>query len=283
MNKILYYLVFLSIVMFSSCSSGDRGAQECLSMARKALSENDFSAAKTHLDSLQTLYPKAFEQRKAALALLDTVRRAENDYIIYMCDSLITYYKPKIDSMKSAFTYVINKEYQEQGAFVPKEGWNAGQLVSSTLRSGVTEAGLLYLESVYVGSNQMHNRVKVSVKDVEAVESLPIIGDGLNYRFTSQGKQYEIMKVLPDNDNGISNFIVENKDKAITVTLDGMKKYSYTLPNNMKKAIVQSVNLSKAISLVDSLNNEKTKSAFRNYKLDEKNEKQVADGSTSSK
>ncbi len=277
MRKFIYCLILLSTCLFLSCGSEDKGAQDHLLMAREALIKNDFSTAKSHLDSIQTLYPKAFDQRKAAIALLDTVRRTENNYNIMICDSLITYYQPKIDSMKSAFTYVINKEYQTKGAFVPKEGWNSGQLVSSTLRSGVSEDGQFYLESIYIGSNQIHNKIKVSAKDVESVESLPIEGDGLNYRFANSGKQYEIIKILPNNDNGISNFIVENQDKAITVTLEGMSKYSYTLPAMMKNAIRQSLNLSKAMSLVDSLNNERTKSAFKNYKLDEKKEIRVAD------
>ncbi|NDV70110.1 hypothetical protein [Dysgonomonas sp. 25] len=262
--------------LLSSCSPKDEGAKKQLEMARVALDNNQFEQAKNYLDSIKTLYPKAFEEQRNAFALLDTVRRAENDYIIRQCDSLVAVNQPKVDSMKKAFHYMIDKNYYDAGIFVPIEGFNDGRLQITTLRSGVKEnSGTLYLESVYIGGNQMHNQLKVALKDGTSAESLPVNDDGLNFRFTNLGKQYEIIKFEGNALGEVAQFIASNQDKPITLTLKGNNTYSYQLPPVAKKGVKQSTDLSAAMICIDSLKEEKNKAEFRNYKLTEKQNQQA--------
>lgn len=261
--------LFTIVLIFTSCSSKNEGANSLLESARIALAQNDFQSAKNNLDSIKILYPKAFEQQHMAFALLDTVRRAENDFIMQQCDSLISRLIPQVDSMKTLFHYSIDKNYQEAGVFVPKMVWNNGQLQFNTLRPGVAENGELYIESIYIGS-QIHDQIKASTKEGNSAESLTVNDDGLNFRFTNLGKQYEIIKFTGSALNGIADFIITNQEKAITLTLTGNSKYSYQIPANTKKAISQSVDLSVTMLQLDSLKEEKKKAEFRNYKLTEK-------------
>lgn len=266
-NTILSILALCALLF--SCSSKDNGATERLNSARASLNEQDFARAKEHLDSLEILYPKALNERLSAMTLLDTIRRAENDYIIKTCDSLLIFYQVKVDSIKNGF---ITEEQKDENSstvsFVPRESWTNGMVSQTSLRSRVMSNGEFRLESYFVGSKQSHDRLGFSAKDAGSVESLPITGDGFNYRFSNLGKNYEVMTITSATNNGITEFLVENQEKNIQVKLAGKQTYQYTLPKSSQKAIIKSINLSKAILTRDSLATEKEKAAFRNYNLD---------------
>jgi len=140
------------------------------------------------------------------------------------------------------------------------------------LRSGVTEDGKLYVESVFIGS-QKHNKLRVSLKDGSFAETQAVTDDGLNYRFSNMGKNYEIVRFAGPDENGVGKFIFSNSDKALTATITGNGKYSYTLPQVTKSAIAKSYELSVMMSQLDSLKTAKEMAAFRLYNMDNKGEK----------
>lgn len=222
--------------------------------------------AKQEIDSMHVLYPKAFDERRAGLALLDTIRRAENHQTITECDSLIVLYSPQLEKMKSLFSYQRDKKYQEEGTYIPKESV-AGAITGTTLRSGVAEDGTLYLESVFIGQ-QKHNQIKVSTKDGFFTQSLSVTDDGLNYRFSNMGKNYEVIRFSGSDENGIAKFIYSNQDKALTLTLEGASKYSYILSQTIKSAVSKSFQLSTMMLQLDSLKKAKEEAEFKNYYLE---------------
>jgi len=92
-----YALTLLLFVFLYACTSDkDNGAQSRLDNARKYFNQKEYDLATREIDSIKILYPKAIEQRKAGLALLDSVRRGENNHIISTCDSLITSFTPVV-------------------------------------------------------------------------------------------------------------------------------------------------------------------------------------------
>lgn len=264
-------VVLLSVFAFA-CGVEDDRAKLHLDAARDFYARGEYTLAKQEIDSINILYPKAIEERKAGLALLDSVRRGENDYTISVCDSLIALYIPQIDKYKSQFSFQRNKEYQETGTFVPKESLTGGVISGTILRSGVGEDGILYLESVFVGGKQKYNRIKVSAKDGSFAESLPVTDDGFLYRFSNMGKDYEIIRFMGDKENGVAKFIYVNLNNALTLTLEGQSKYSYSLSQTIKSAVSKSYQLSFMMLQLDSLKTAKEKAEFKNYNLDKKTE-----------
>ncbi|NDV79038.1 hypothetical protein [Dysgonomonas sp. 511] len=271
MQNIIKTLLILLLVFVFACQKKDDAAKHRLDAARAYYQSEDYQKAKQEIDSLNILYPKALEERKAALAFLDTLRRAENAQIVADCDSLIQLLEPQIASAKTSFTYQKNKEYQEQGAYIPKESYAGGAITFTTLRSGVKDGGVFYIESVFVGGGK-HNRIKVTAKDGASAQSGIVTGDGLNYRFSNMGKSYEIIHFTGEGENGVGQFIDENKDKPLTVTLEGGQKSSYTLSQSVKAAISRSYRLSRKMLQLDSLKMEKEKAEYRNFYLDNKKE-----------
>lgn len=253
--------------LLSGCSSNNNQEPErWLDAARQHYNQKEYTLATQAIDSLKTLYPKAFDQIKASLVLLDSVRKGENNQIIETCDSLISSFEPKIEQTKRMFVYQKNKEYQETGNYIPRE--SASDIIQGTLlRSGVNDAGQLYIESVFVGG-QRHNKMRISLKDGSFVETLPVTDDGLNYRFSNMGKSYEIIRFSGTAENETGKFIFSNMDKPLTVTLEGNGKYSYNLSQATKSAISKSYQLSVMMIQLDSLKTEKEKAQYRNYYLD---------------
>ncbi|MFV0419577.1 MAG: hypothetical protein ACK5KT_12720 [Dysgonomonas sp.] len=262
-------LILLSI-SFLACSQKDNGAKSRLDAARLLYEQKEYALAKQEIDSINKLYPKAIEERKASLLLLDSVRRAENQQIISECGSLITANMPELDKIKTLFSYQRNKEYQETGSYVPKETASSGPITGTILRSGVAEDGLLYIESVFVGGKQKHNQIKVSKKDGTFAQSQPVTDDGFNYRFTNMGKEYEVIRFMGSKENGVAKFIFTNSEEPLTVTLEGKDKYSYTLSKSIKTAISKSFQLSTMMLQLDSLKSAKEKAEFNIYNLDKK-------------
>jgi len=257
--------VFL-LIFFIACGTNDNSASLRLDNARRLFINKEYSQAKQEIDSIHLLYPKAFDERRAGLALLDTIRRAENLQIMQECDSLIILYTPQLEKIKSLFSFQKNKEYQDKGTYIPKESV-ANVISATTLRSGVGEDGQLYLESVFVGQ-QKHNQIKVSLKDGSYVQSHRVNDDGLNYRFSNLGKNYEIIRFAGNDENGIARFIFVNQDKQLTLTSEGGGKYSYTLPQTIKSAVSKSFQLSTMIIQLDSLKKAKEEAEFKIYYLD---------------
>lgn len=263
------YIILSCILLgalFYSCSDDHKPAQKHLAHARTYLAEQEFDKAKAEIDSINTLYPKSFEQRKAAVPLLDSIRKAENLFIIAQVDSQLVTLESEVENLKKDFLFQKDAKYQDLGTYVPKSTGGTGVLSYTTLLSGVEESGRLFLKSIYIGA-QRHNKIKVSNGN-EEVESLEIQGDGSIYRFSDLGQNYETITLSDTHDNGVARFIVENIDKNLKVTLGGMNTNSYTLPLNIKKAIAQSYELSTQILLIDSLKTEKEKAEYKNFYLD---------------
>lgn len=277
MKKAYKNIFIFTLIILFACGQKDNGAASRLNAARQFYAEKQYQQAKQEIDSIKTLYPKSYVEIRAGLAFLDTIRRAENIQIITECDSLITMYEPEITKMKTAFSFQKNKEYQETGSYIPKESLSGGMITQTTLRSGVAEDGMLYLESVFVGSKQKHNQIKVSTKDGSFAQSLPVNDDGLNYRFSNMGKEYEVIRFVGSGENEVGKFIFANSQVPLTVTLEGQGKYSYQISQPIKSAISKSFQLSTMMLQFDSLKTAKEKAAYHIYYLDNKKEPKAED------
>lgn len=268
--KGIYVLLFFFIL---ACTPDNKEAQTLLNTARQFYTEKKYSLAKLIIDSLNTVYPKAFAQRQAGIFLLDSIRESESLQTIETCDSLIQSFLPKVEQQKKLFSFQQDKRYQETGSYIPKEIITSS-ISGTTLRSGVEENGNMYIESVFLGS-QKHNKIKVSSKEGSFVESIPVNDDGLNYRFSHMGKTYEIIRFSGSHENGIAKFISINTNKPLSVTLDGSEKHTYSLSQHAKSAITKSYLLSEMMLQLDSLRTAKEKAEYQIYYL--KNKKDGTD------
>lgn len=274
MKNIYTIGVFLLVMIVVSCKEKrNEQALLYLEMIQGLYDNKEYTEALEKIDSIQILFPKAFQEIKAGLSLQKDIRRAYNEKQVADCDSLLITHKAKTDSIKKFFIYKKDKE-DPAGVFIPRSV-SAETLTSTMLKAGVNEAGTMYIESVYIGG-QLHNAIKVSTKNKEFAESLPVTDDGFVHRFSNLGKQYEVIKVTKFHDNGLAEFICKNANYPLTVTLKGKNVLSYSLANIQKKAIIDSYALSNAMILQDSLELARDKALTLIKYLDSKENKSNA-------
>lgn len=253
--------VLIAIMLVAiSCNSNKKKAKDYLYIAEQALEENNFEVAKTHIDSIKILFPKAFDDIRAGFDLMQDIRKAENRRNIAYIDSMINVTIDKFNEQRKNFDFVRDKNYQEFGNYIPKLTPSSSTLEQNTLRSGVSEKGVLYLESILSGLNINHSKIKASTPDGSYAESLTVTADGLNYKITTRNKTYEIVRFFGNDENGVAEFIYTFQESPITINYIGRRNYSKTLSKNEKKAIAQAFELSKTILERQNLTFEKGKS-----------------------
>lgn len=248
------------LLAITSCNSKTKKAKDYLSIAEKAYQNNDYESAKSNIDSIKLVFPKAFKEIRAGFDLMQEVRRGENKRNIAFMDSMIDVNITKLKELQVNFTFERDKNYQEFGNYVPKLTPQSKTLEQNTLRSGVSEKGVLFLESVLSGVNLNHNQIKVAIPDGSYKESLVVTADGLNYKFTTLNKTYEIVRFFGNDENGVAEFIYSFQERHISITYSGRRSYRKTLSKTEKKAIGQSFELSSTLYEIENLKYEKGKS-----------------------
>lgn len=270
----VFYKIFIGLFLLVACSqSKEKTAKDYLNAAQQAYEEGNYPLAKIQIDSIKIKYPKAFKEIKAGLALMQEVRLAENRRNIAFCDSMLQVNYDSLKVMLLKFDYVRDKEYQEFGDYIPKIYPLSQTLSQNTVRSGVQEKGILYLESVVVGPFIYHNKIKIALPGGEYAETLPVTSEGLNYRFSTLTTNYEIVRYSGDNENGVAKFVYTFKDRPLTVYFIGKRTLSKRMSEKEKEGIARSYELSSLLLEIERLKLEREKSeVLIRYLLSKKGE-----------
>ena len=258
--KTIYFVLFSAVFLtLLSCGDKSKKPRDYLLQAEGDYLSGNYESAKSNIDSIKLLYPKSFKEIREGFDLLQDVRKAENKRNIIFIDSMIDANIIKLKELQRNFDFVRDENYQEFGNYIPKLTPVSQSLNSNNLRSGVSEKGVLFIESVLVGSKMNHNKIKVSTPDGSYAESLVVTSDGLNYKFTTLQKSYEIVRFIGNDENGVAEFIYTFQNSPITLNYMGGKTTSIALSKSAKTAIAQSFELSTVLYGVEDLKFEKGK------------------------
>ena len=241
----------LALSLLAGCGDGgEKAAQLHLQKAEKALQMEMFSEAKSQIDSIKVMYPKAFEARKQGIKLMQQVDLKEQQKTLVYLDSAMQVKQAQFDSIKGNFVLEKDTAYQEIGNwFYPTQvvEKNVGR---SFLRGQVNELGEMSLTSIYCAGGQVnHTSVKVSVGDTFA--ETPMSND--SYTTTDLGKTIEKADYKVGEDGGVVGFILANQDKNIQLTFIGDKTYRTAMQKNDRKAIVELAELARILSGMEEI------------------------------
>lgn len=241
----------LALSVLAGCGDGgEKAAQLHLQKAEKALQMEMFSEAKSQIDSIKVMYPKAFEARKQGIKLMQQVDLKEQQKTLVYLDSAMQVKQAQFDSIKGNFVLEKDTAYQEIGNwFYPTQvvEKNVGR---SFLRGQVNELGEMSLTSIYCAGGQVnHTSVKVSVGDTFA--ETPMSND--SYTTTDLGKTIEKADYKVSEDGGVVGFILTNQDKNIQLTFIGDKTYRTAMQKNDRKAIVELAELARILSGMEEI------------------------------
>lgn len=220
------YILLLTALLLAGCSSQDKEAAARLQAARTAFEAGNYGEAKSCLDSIKILYPKALDARREALDLMQQIDSAEQQKSFRYFDSIAVVKQQQFDSLKVAFVLEKNKEYQEVGNYMVASQSMDKNMSRTYLRGQVSEQGVMSLTSIYNGGRPLgHKGVKLTCGDT-FVET-PLSADvyvSKNLGVTTEKADFNL-----GSDGGVIAFIALNKSNPIKVELTGGAKLAYTL------------------------------------------------------
>lgn len=237
----------------SACQNGEKQAGQLFQRAESAYAAGEYSLAKLQIDSIRTLYPKAFEVRKAGIKLMQQIDLAEQTKTLAYLDSMMTVKQAALDSIKESLYW---KRYSLSGSrklFLSHSGGrkNIGR---SFLRAQVSELGEMSLTSICcAGGSIHHTAVKVSVDDTFAETPTSID----SYETTDLGRPVEKADYKLGNDGGVIAFLVANRDKKnIRLEFIGDRNYKTVMHPNDVKAVAELSDLARVLSAIEEIKKE---------------------------
>lgn len=268
LNKLIALPLFMALF---SCNSDEKKAEELFQRAESSFATGDYSLTKLQIDSIRTLYPKAFEVRKAGIKLMQQVDLQEQQKTLVYLDSVMAVKQASLDSIKGNFVLEKDTAYQEVGNYFYPTQTVEKNIGRSFLRGQVNERGEMSITSIYCAGGKLHHRaVKVSVDDLFA--ETPISPDC--YESTDLGKAIEKADYKLGSDGGVIAFITANQDKKrIRLEFIGDRNYKTTMQPNDIKAIAELSRLAQVLSSIEAIKKEQNeanlKIRFVNRKIEE--------------
>lgn len=268
LNKLIALPLFMALF---SCNSDEKKAEELFQRAESSFATGDYSLAKLQIDSIRTLYPKAFEVRKAGIKLMQQVDLQEQQKTLVYLDSVMAVKQASLDSIRGNFVLEKDTAYQEVGNYFYPTQTVEKNIGRSFLRGQVNERGEMSITSIYCAGGKLHHRaVKVSVDDLFA--ETPISPDC--YETTDLGKAIEKADYKLGADGGVIAFIKANQDKKrIRLEFIGDRNYKTTMQPNDIKAIAELSRLAQVLSSIEAIKKEQNeanlKIRFVNRKIEE--------------
>jgi len=267
------YLICLFLFLFLfACNSNKKRAEAYLSDAQKLYEQGEYTSSKNHIDSIKLLFPKEFEIQRQGLQLRRQVEIKEQERNLSFCDSMLTVRIAQAETMKAGFLFEKDTTYDDLGKYVDKNQRVEAKVQTSYIRTNVNESGEILFSSVYYGSRPIHHsRLKVSKANGEFAETEIIPYDGgMNYSFVDDGMTTEVVSYSKGKDNGVIQFIYNNKDVALKAEYLGTVNFAFTVSADDKNVLAKTFDFAVVLSDVDKLKKEKEKSSQRLKYLESK-------------
>ena len=237
MKKLIIF--FCGTLALTACGNGiEKKANEKLTIARAAYERGDYEEAKTQIDSIKILYPKAFEARKAGQELMLDVELKAQQEILAFLDSALQAKQAAFDAIRGKYTLEKDAEYQQVGNYIWPTQAIEKNLHRSFLRFQVSEQGIMSMTSIYCGAGNIHHvGVKVTTPDGSFAET-PTSKD--SYETSDMNEKIEKADYKLGEDGNVIEFLNLNKDKNIRVEFIGDRRYTTTMsPTKILSAIQQ--------------------------------------------
>ena len=278
MKKLIIF--FCGTLALTACGNGiEKKANEKLTVARAAYERGDYEEAKTQIDSIKILYPKAFEARKAGQELmLDVELKAQQKILAYL-DSALQSKQEAFDAIKDKYTLEKDAEYQQVGNYIWPTQAIEKNLHRSFLRFQVNEQGIMSMTSIYCGASNIHHvGVKVTTPDGSFAET-PTSKD--SYETTDMNEKIEKADYKLGEDGSVIEFLNLNKDKNIRVEFVGDRKYTTTMTSADRQAVAGVYELTQILSAMQQIKKEQEdanlKIGFINKKKERKAQEEITD------
>lgn len=259
MKRIILLTCLCSALM--ACGEVEKKAEAKLQAAREAFERGDYNEAKRQIDSIKVLYPKAFDTRRAGIALMQDVELAEQEKTLTYLDSLMQQKEQELDQLRPRYTFEKDEEYQQIGNYLHPSQVIEKNLHRSFLRFMVNEQGVMNMTSIYCGPRNIHHTaVKVTAPDGSFAET-PTAKDC--YETSDLGEQIEKADFKMGNDGNVMGFLYLNRDKEIRVDYLGERPYSFRMSAADRQAVAAVYELSQLLSSMSQIRKEQEEARLK--------------------
>lgn len=260
-----------------SCNDTEKKAEEKLQAARHAFEQGSYNEAKILIDSIKTLYPKAFDVRRAGIGLMQEIELKEQERSLLYLDSMLQAKQQVFDAIKSKYVFEKDAEYQNIGHYLHPSQVIEKNLHRSFLRFQVDENGIMSMTSIYCGFRNIHHiAVKVIAPDGSFAET-PASKD--SYETTDLGEKIEKADYKMGEDGNVMGFLYLNKDKNIKIQYQGERPYSTAMSPIDRQALADVYELAQLLSSISEIkkNMEEAnlKIGFVKRKMEEREKKNI--------
>lgn len=244
-----------------ACGEVEKKAEAKLQAAREAFERGDYNEAKRQIDSIKVLYPKAFDTRRAGIALMQDVDLAEQEKTLTYLDSLMQQKEQELYQLRPRYTFEKDEEYQQIGNYLHPSQVIEKNLHRSFLRFMVNEQGIMNMTSIYCGPRNIHHTaVKVTAPDGSFAET-PTAKDC--YETSDLGEQIEKADFKMGNDGNVMGFLYLNRDKEIRVDYLGERPYSFRMSAADRQAVAAVYELSQLLSSMSQIRKEQEEARLK--------------------
>lgn len=234
-----------------SCNDIEKKAEEKLQAARHAFEQGNYNEAKILIDSIKTLYPKAFDVRRAGIGLMQEIELKEQERSLLYLDSMLQAKQQVFDAIKSKYVFEKDAEYQNIGHYLHPSQVIEKNLHRSFLRFQVDENGIMSMTSIYCGFRNIHHiAVKVIAPDGSFAET-PASKD--SYETTDLGEKIEKADYKMGEDGNVMGFLYLNKDKNIKIQYQGERPYSTAMSPTDRQALADVYELAQLLSSISEI------------------------------
>lgn len=252
MKKTLW--IGLMACALAACGGSDDKAQAYLQKAEQLFQAGDYSGAKSQIDSIRTLYPKAFKVRKAGIKLMQQIELKEQARTLVFLDSAYQAKTAKLDSIKGNYTFEKDTAYQEIGNYFSPTQTVEKNINRTFLRAQVNEQGVMTLTSIYCGKTSIHHTA-IRVTSGDTFAQTPASKDV--YETTDLGWKIEKADYVLGQDSSVIAFIVMHRNDPIRVEYQGDRNFVTTMLPADKKAIADVYELAQVLGGMEQIRKEK--------------------------
>ena len=211
-------LASLACLLAACAEDVERSAQEYLTRAQDLYAHKQYHTAKLHLDSIKVLYPKAFDTRKQAQALLLQVELAESEAGKAYVDSLLHDISTKVAPLSAKLYLDKDVRYQEVGNYYASAHRIENNVSRSYLRPQVDERGACTIVAFYRGKPIQAHTLRLTAADGTFVELKAAYEP---YVSSDALGRTERTDFVVEPDNNVASFVALQQGKSVKATLVG--------------------------------------------------------------
>jgi hypothetical protein len=273
MKRLLLPLIACVIAIGSliGCNDIEKQADMKLQEAKVAFQQGNLEMAKQLIDSIKILFPKAFDTRRASLALQREVELAEQHQLVDTIDVKLAETQQAVEVIKDKFVLEKDEQYQRVGNYFDKSQTVEKNIHRSFLRFQVSEEGKLSMTSTYCGAGNIHHTaVKVTAPDGSSAQT-PNSKD--SYETSDLGEQIEKADYKYGEDGGVIDFIAAHQDENLKVQFVGDRSFNTSMTAADRKAAANIRELATLLNSITELNKAKEEAQLKIRYI----EKRIAD------